>query len=358
MTKARPRALPPREPPPRRENPAEPSNRRAVEIGHDAPAPLGAVFLDRLDELPPQVFEVAEVGDLARPEAVGQSELGARLQPGREVVSLAVIGEAGRGNRMEHLLQRLQVVRTAQSGAVGQPEDEVAEAEVLGDEVPELLEEHRRALELEGGSHLFGQRLVLAAARLQHDRDVRLLFAHEARELHAGPWGELAAARELDVGDDPEDVLPIGLEELPRLLEGAAEEDLRPRLEAHQLVREVDPFGHEVVRVVDHLGVKHRQEGGGERNAVLDEDDRLDPLHARVVREVHAVLDGLHDGQDDPHVAAPEEDPVEGGDVAPFEEPGQLAMVIGQEDHVSLQALVLQPPGQARWRPCRPRAAT
>ena len=175
LTNARPRALPPSEPPPRRENP-EPSNvARSKSATMRRPRSARYSWIAWMScrlrfSRPPKS---ATVRGRRR---VGQRELGARLQPGREVVALAVIGEAGRGDRTEHLLQRLQVVRAAHLGAVGQPEDEVAEAEVLGDEVPELVEEHRRALELEGGSHLFGQRLVLAAARLQHDRDVRLLL--------------------------------------------------------------------------------------------------------------------------------------------------------------------------------------
>ena len=348
MTNARPRALPAERAAAEAPEPGRAVERRAVEVGHDVPAPLGAVFLDRLDELPPQILESAEIGDRARPEAVGQSELRARLQPGREVVSLSVIGEAGRRNGPEHLLQRLQVVGPAHLGAIRQAEEEVAEAEVLDHEVPELLEENGRAFQVEGGAHLLRERRVFLAAGLKHERDVGLLLAHPSRQLHAGQRGEGPAERELDVGDDPEDVLPIRLDELPGLLEVAAEEDLRPRLEPHELVREVDPLGDEVVRVVDHLGVEHGQEGRGERDAVLDEDDRLDALHARVVREVHAVLDDLHDGEEDPHVSAPQVDPVERRDVVPLEEEAELAVVVGEEDDMGLHAGLLEPAGEAR----------
>src|SRR5262249_25288202 len=150
-----------------------------------------------------------------------------------------------------------------------------------------------------------GEVLVLGAARLEHHRNVGLAVADPAGELHAGVLRDLAAGGELDVRDDAEDVLLVVGEVPPRLLVGSREQDLRLGLEAHQPMREVDAFRHQVVRVVHQLGVDRRKERGVVADVVLDDQDRLDAEDARVVSDVGAVFDRLDDRRNEPDVPPP-----------------------------------------------------
>ena len=149
-------------------------------------------------------------------------------------------------------------------------------------------------------------------AGLQHDRHVRLEDPDARGELDSGRRLEAAALRELDVGDDGEDVRLVGLVIAPRVLECPAEQDLRPRAQPQQRVRDVQRFGHEALRLAHDLGIYRRHEGRREPDVVLDQDDGLHTRHTRVVGDVPPVLDELDDGEQDAHVALPQEDAVEG----------------------------------------------
>ena len=61
----------------------------------------------------------------------------------------AVVPDARGRDGPEHLLEALQVARASDLRPVGEAEDEVAEAEVPGHEVPELLQQEGRSLQRE-----------------------------------------------------------------------------------------------------------------------------------------------------------------------------------------------------------------
>jgi hypothetical protein len=268
---------------------AQPIERRlrvvvgAVEVHDDAPARALAVVADRPKDRAPQVLDRLEVGDLPRPQLVGQRELRPRLEPAGEVVSPGVVGEALRRERLELLGELPQVPRPGDLPLVRHPEDEISEAQVLAHEEAKLLEERRRSLLEERSADRARQLLVLRPAGLQHHRHVGLPVADAAARTRRRPREDLAVLRELDVGDDAEDVLFVGREIGPRLLEGPREKDLRLGLKAHQAVREVDPFGDQVVRVVHQLRIDRRQERGVVADVVFDDEDRLDAEGGGVV---------------------------------------------------------------------------
>ena len=59
--------------------------------------------------------------------------------------------------------------------------------------------------------------------------------------------------------------------------------------------------------------------------------------HARVVGDVQLVFDVLGDGQQDAGVALPQEDALQSARVVVGHELGQLAAVVGQQDHRDVQ---------------------
>ena len=116
------------------------------------------------------------------------------------------------------------------------------------------LKEDRRALQEERRPGVDRKRLVLLAEGLEHDGHVGAPSPDGAGEVDPRLGGSHAVPRELDVGDDAEDLLAVLLECLQGLLVGSAEEDLGPRAHPHALVREIHPFREEAMRVGDHFG--------------------------------------------------------------------------------------------------------
>jgi len=167
---------------------------------------------------------------------VGEGELGAGLQPAREVVPLGVVDDRLLGDGAQALLQLPQVRSPLHLLAVGVPEHEVPEAEVVEHHPAQVLEQERRALQEKIGAHAPREGLVLGAGGVQDDRDVGVGGADVAREVEPRLGRPAALPGELDVGDDPQHLLLVGPEGGGRLLEGGAEEDLGPGAPAQDLL--------------------------------------------------------------------------------------------------------------------------
>ena len=108
--KARPRALPPIEPPPicRKKAPSG-WKWRGIEFADQRLALLAAILRDGFDHIVAQVLHRSEVADLARPQLLRQRKLGARHQPMREVIALGVIDQALFRDGAQQVLQLVQV---------------------------------------------------------------------------------------------------------------------------------------------------------------------------------------------------------------------------------------------------------
>ena len=242
----------------------------------------------------------------------------------------------------EPLLQALEVVGAPHLDAIRGAEHEVAEGEVLDHEPAQLGEQRVGALEQEGGSHLGGGPGVLGPARLEQDGQIGQEPPHHARQVEARGGRERPAARELDIGDQAQQLTLIAREMGPGFVERAAQEDLGPRPQPHQLVREVDALADAALGLADQLGVDGGQERGVVADVVLDHDD---DAHAgrRVVLHVAGVLDALDDGDQDARVALPQEDALDVRGVVSGDEALALVVVIGQhhDRHVEAGALDL-----------------
>ena len=231
----------------------------------------------------------------------------------------------------EHALEGVEVLGARDLGPVGHPEDEVAEVEPVPHQVPDLAQQVPGAFQEEVRPHAAGERFVLRAAGVEDRRDVRPHLAHRGDEplprLRVGP----AAAGELDVRDHPEDPVPVGIEVLPGLFVAVAEQDLGPPPDPVELLRETQPFRDQFPGLFEDRLVRHRQEGRVVADAVLDEQDGGNAEPAGVLRRVPAVLDLLHDREEDADVPLPHEGLFEVLAVVPREVFAHRAGVVAEE---------------------------
>ncbi len=216
---------------------------RAIEIGDHAPIPISPVLVERTDEILPEILQCGIVRHLTRSKPVSERKLGPHLEPVREVVPLGVIPDTFQGNCMELMLQALQVAGTPDIVHPRHAEHEIAETEALDHELPELIQQNGRALEEEGRSHLAGEFFVPRVARLEHHRQVGSDIPDGSSEFYPRLIVQPSLPRKLDVRDDPERLVGIGIEIVPGFLVTATEQNLGPSPDPHDLVGEIDPFG-------------------------------------------------------------------------------------------------------------------
>ena len=92
---------------------------RTNEIADEHLPLVAPVFGDGADEVLAQGLDGGEVGELARAKLLGESKFGARPQPARKVIALAVIGDALGGNPVQSFLKRSEVFGARYFGVVG-----------------------------------------------------------------------------------------------------------------------------------------------------------------------------------------------------------------------------------------------
>ena len=318
----------------------------AREVGHHPALALGAEARDGLHQELAQLLDVAELGHLARPDRRGQLELGARAQPVREVVVRGVVLHRLARDRAQQPDHGLEVGRAPHLGAVRQAEHELAETEVVQHEAPQVLQQRARALLDEAGPHAVRHRRQVGVRRLQHRRRVRVHVLDAADELQPGVLARRALPREAPVGDHAQQRVLVAGVETPGFLEGAGQQDLRPRAQPQQPVAQVDALGHQRLGLLEDLAVEQRQVRRIEADRVLDQQDAPHVAVARVVRHVALVLAVLDDGQQQPHVAVPQEGAVDAALAVGVLQVLQLARAEGQrvDGHVGHPAA--DAPGQ------------
>src|ERR1019366_7795740 len=308
--------------------------RRGIEFANERLGLLAAILGDGCDEVAPQVLGVREVGNFPRPQLLGQGELGARHQPVREVVALGVVFNAlGRDRR-----QLVQVTGAPDLGfAVGEAEDEVAEARLVHQHAPQIAQQGRRALLQEAKPLFVGARHELGAAGLQHDGYIRHDAANHARQLEAGFRRERMIARKFHIRHHAEQVIPV-LQHLPfGVLISGAEQDLGPGPHAHQFVRDIETLAEQAARLADKFGVNYRQEKRVIPDIVLDHQHHGNAHGMRVVQDVALVLDVLDDRDQDAGIALPQKYPLDIGLRIARDEVLDLAVIVGQNDDRNIE---------------------
>ena len=101
------------------------------------------------------------------------------------------------------------VARADLGFAVGQAEDEVAEANLLDQDAAQIAQQGGRTLLQEAESLPMRALHELRAAGLQHDGHVGHEVAHHARQLETGFGRQLAAARKLHVRHHGQQVVAV-----------------------------------------------------------------------------------------------------------------------------------------------------
>ena len=213
------------------------------------------VLGDGIDEVAAKSFDGGKVGDFTRAELLREGKFGAGAEPVREVIARAVIRDRVVGDFAEELFEFVHVARASYFGQVGHPEDEVAEAKLLGEEAAKIVEQRGRTLAQERAAFFDSARLERGSAGLEDDGRVGNDGANFVGEREAGFGSERAVARELDVGDDAEEIFAILRDERFGLLVIRAEENLGTRAEANEFVGVVEAFGDETSRLGVEIGL-------------------------------------------------------------------------------------------------------
>jgi hypothetical protein len=209
---------------------------RSVEVGDHVPLDRPQVRGHRGDEVGPQICGSGELGDLSWPDRRRQLELGARLQPGGEVVAARVVHHGGVRNRRQHPDHLAHVRGAGDLLAPRQLEDEIAEAVVVENVISQLLHHGRGVFPEEIRSSIDGPRLVRLVRGLEQDRNVIVAPSDLGGQSNSRLVVVFALARIADVGDDAEQIPGEPDVQIPGLVEGLREEDLRPCADAEQAV--------------------------------------------------------------------------------------------------------------------------
>ena len=303
------------------------------EVGHDAAPGALHALRQAAHQVRADGLQRGEVGHLERPQAVGQLELAARHEPVGEVVALGVVAQGGDRDALEALHELAHVGGPGHLAAVGQAEDERAEAQVVGQEAAQRLHQRRGVLGHELHPQLVRLPGEIALGRLQQHRQVRAAGAEAAHQLQARLGIERVGAGEAGVADDPDHVVLVALEERQGRLEVLGVQDLRPGAGLGRALQAVQALGHERLRLLQELRVELRQEGGVVADGVLDHQDGAHPGRADVALGVGLVLDRLGDGQQDARVAVPHEHAVQAARPDLALQVGQIGALEAQHHH-------------------------
>ncbi len=175
---------------------------------------LTAVVVDGLDQITAQVLRAVEVRHFARPEFGSQRKFRARHQPVREVIALRMVQQALGGQHLQGLFQFVQILGAANFLLVGHAEDKITEAELIGQNAPQIFQQRGRPFTQERVPLGMRARTKFGPARLENNRNVRCQAPDHASQLETSFGTELAFPGEFHIRDQAENVVPILLHEL------------------------------------------------------------------------------------------------------------------------------------------------
>ena len=168
-----------------------------------------------------------------------------------EVVALRVKDDAFRRNRLQLFLQLSQIFCPPDFTRIRQTKHEVAKTELLGQYPAQIFQQRGRTFAQKRMALGMRPRPELGAAALQHYRNVRHQALHHARQFKTSLRTQLALPRKLNVRYQAEQIVAILLHQPGRVFEVRTQQNSRPRLHAHQLVRHVDAFLDHTPRLLD-----------------------------------------------------------------------------------------------------------
>ncbi len=103
-----------------------------IEIADQNLTLLAAVIGDGIDQVVAQPIERGEIGNLSWTKSLRQGKFGPGPQPARKMVSFAVKGDTFGGHFRQPGLEFVQVAGARHFRIVGQTENKVAKAQMLG----------------------------------------------------------------------------------------------------------------------------------------------------------------------------------------------------------------------------------
>ncbi len=254
------------------------------------------------------------------------------------MVAFGVIPDACFRHILQLLAQTSQIRGSSDLMPVRGPENKVAETEIFGHEPPQRESEIGRILGHERQVQSLGFCFVIRRQGLQHDGQFGIFAPRGFREPDARAVIGLPFAREVDIGNDAQDVFLVGLKIVPGFLIRAAEQNLGPRHRSEEFVREVDAFGNQPLGLVEKLRIQNWQQRRVIVDIVFDEKYRLDADQPRVMVDIHPVFEMFDDADNQPEIALPDKDAVERGRVVVRFEVFQLPAVVCQQNDGDLDA--------------------
>ena len=211
--------------------------------------------------------------------------------------------------------------------AIGVFEDKRAEPVIFQNERAQLMHQLRRIFVQK--MHLQGPGLLLMNRflRLQQQREIGVHRPNLPDQLESRRRIHLPGPGIAHVGNDAEQVVPVGVNQRHCFFIGFRQQNLRPQTDPQQPVPDVHGMQQQIPGLGQNLRIQKRQDPRIVNRRVLDQQDGLDPLPA-IRRHVDLVFDVFDDRQQDATVAGPVKNAVDAG----------LATDIG--DHVRRQPVI------------------
>ncbi len=262
-----------------------------------------------------------DVGELVPRDLLqefGYGEEGTGGEPAGDVIAHDVVAQ-GFGRNLEYVFVEFAQVMYSHYllHGLGVAEDEVAEAEVLGEDLLDVVVHLLGVLIDKAGAAHVGIDFAFDLAGIEDEGYVLIDSAYGLQELVACEFVFLFVAcidRETAVGDDSEHIVAVTAVEEPCLFVAAGKDYLRTSAHAQHLELGVECLGGEEEALLEYEFIEVGEDGGVEPDAVFDEEYHLYAC-GEVVFEVHLILDKLDDGEQEVGVAEPAEDVFEGTEV-------------------------------------------
>ena len=295
----------------------------ALEKGHHADVLHTAILHDGVEDNLPVGIHILQFVPGDGLQELRHGEDGPRTKPTAHVVAAHMIEHRVVGNREDIVLQLLQV-SYAHDFLLGLrvAEDEVAEAEMLCQQVAQVNIHLLRVLVHEGDAVALGALTVLALRTLHDHRDVFIVVANgfQQPETCFGIFlGSQSAtlrtiglmSRETAVTDDAQRIVGIFLIDAPGLIIGTCQHHLRTASHSERCRMGVQCLRSKALALGKDVTVQIGQHRRIEADGVFHEQNHLHACLLDVMLQVHAVLYQFDDGENQIGIAQPAEHVVE-----------------------------------------------
>ena len=300
---------------------------QAGEIQHHAGLIFPEVGVQHVQDIGADVLHAPAVRRIDKPQLVGHLELGPGPEPAGKMIIDRVVVQTLVRQIPDDTFQSGDVAGFGDDPPIGVLEHKRAESVVFQNKCAQVMQQLRRVLVQK--MHLQGAGLFLMHRflRLQQQRKIGVHRPHLPNQLEPRRRVHLASAGIAHVGNDAEQVVPVGVDQGHRFFVGFRQQDFRPQPDPQQTVPDVHGVQQQIPGLGQYLRIQKRQDPRIVDRRVLDQQDGLHPLFA-VRRHIHLVFDVFDNRQQNAAVAGPVKNAVNTG----------LAPDVG--DHVRCQPVI------------------